>query len=559
MEPLTSSKRLILLAVAVTLSVVVGFLAYHHLFNSPLQRNDLPTLELNVKLLNSNGKPIEAKDSLIAGTEETPAGDDRCPALKGGDVRFPSVASSDEQRPADCPRVATWYVKKHPVALTLYFNDGKSFLQWWDKQPQINALVDNRFTQGLFFGLLKSLTIKAEQLKLQGLKGEFLMSVLRDAISANAELHYDMVHAKRGWVLSYKRDEGTYSQQAVPVMARLLAGNAYRIAKLPAPILEMRIGVQRFFMTEYRRRIYLAQSLEALLNVIESVAPTRARSNVPLSLIFRADAVIDKLLPVWLGTSASEARLDFELQDGKLGTLVLPRGPWSRALHDKLFEGVLAAIPHDAFAAAATSLTLPPSMTIEDWRELADKGPAASTANKEPGGVAVVWDFDADNPHGAIGVIVANPTAPEASPAYSQYLKNPELGAECGGGSVFLAATSQGLLTRMREACERQSLSPLDWQRASEKPRYLSSQLVTFINPGTGIRQLFLAGGAGNSEDADEFAPRWKREYEQAKAAMQKEGDKLFSDLPIFSYAGRLGNDGPILLEGRLITQEIKQ
>lgn len=562
MEPLTPSKRLILIASALTLSAVIGFVVYRQLSTTSLghlSRDDLPTLELTVKLLDSDGKPLDAADSLIGSDQEPSAGDEHCPALKGGDIRFSSVASADEPRPADCPRVATWYVKKHPVAFTLYFNDGKGFLQWWDSQPHIQTLIGNRFTQGLFFGLLKSMKIKAEQLKLQGLQGEFLLHLLRDAIGANAELHYDMAHGSRGWVLSYLRRDSVYAQQAIPVMARLLPGNAYRIAKLPDPILDMRIGVQRFFLTEYRQHIFLAQSLEALLNVIDNVVPPQQHPAAPLSLIVRAEAFIDKLMPVWTGSKLAEARLDFDLQDGKLGTLALPGGPWSLALHDNIYEGVLAAIPHDSFAAVATSLKLPATMAVEDWRQLANHVPTTVSASKQPGGLALVWDFDSDNPRGAVGIIIANPDTPKASPAFNQYLKDPELGAECGGGSVFLAATAQSLLTRMRDACERQSLSPLDWQRGSEKPRYLASQLMTFVNPGTGIRQLFLAGGAGDSEDIGEFAPRWKQEYEQAKAAMRQDGDKLFSGLPIFSYAGRAAKDAPINLEGRLVTQEVMQ
>lgn len=558
MEPLAPAKRLIGIAIAVLAATIIAFLAYRQSSDTPLNKDGLPTLDLTVNLIDSAGKPLDAKDSLIASDQEAAEGDAHCPALQGGDIRFPSVVSPDEPRPADCPRTATWYVKKHPVAFTLYFNDGSRFLQWWDKQAQIHTLIDNRFTQGLFFGLLKSMKIKAEQLKLQGLQGEFMQHLVRDAIAANAELHYDMVHGNRGWVLSYRRQHSAYARQAIPVMAGFLAENAYRIAKLPESILEIRIGLQHFFLTEHQQRIYLAQSLEALLNVLDSTAPQPQRAGSPLSLVTRADAFIDKLLPVWTGSSSSEIRLDFDLQDGKLGVLELPGGLWSQALHKQIFDGVLASIPHDAFTAVATSLQLPATLTVEDWRQLANQNQTTTTVGHEPGGFALVWDFDADNPSGTFGFIIANPATPETSPAYSQYLKNPELGAECAGGSVFLAATSQSLLTRMKEACERQSLSPLDWQRGTEKQRYLESQIAAFINPGTGIRQLFLAGGAGDSEDANEFAPRWKQEYQEAKAAMRKDGDKLFYDLPIFSYAGRLTKDAAINLEGRLVTQEMK-
>ena len=171
----------------------------------------------------------------------------------------------------------------------------------------------------------------------------------------------------------------------------------------------------------------------------------------------------------------------------------------------------------------------------------------------------MVWDFDAGSPAGAIGVIVANSANPQAALAYRQYLRSAELSSECAGGSLFLAATSSSLLTRMKEACALQSLSVLDWQRGSEKQRLLSGQLFAFVNPGVGMRELFLAGGAdkGKDETAYEFAPRWKQDYEKAKAAMRSDGDKLFSSLPILSYAGRADGD-TVNLEGRAVSQGVR-
>ncbi|MDD2759133.1 MAG: hypothetical protein PHH11_02440 [Methylomonas sp.] len=562
MEPLAPAKRLILIAAATTLTATAGYLTYRHIASlsfSQLVSNDLPFLDLTVKLVDGDGDALESTGSLIAGDDEAPPGDEHCPALSGGDIDSPSVASTDTPRPKDCPHTATWYVKKHPIAFTLTFNDGEVFLDWWDRQPQIKNLVDNRFTQGLFFGLLKSLKIKAEQLKLEGLQGEFLAQVVRDAILADAELHYDMAHGNRGWVLNYQRSNSAFADQAIPAMAGLLASSGYRIAKLKDPLLEMRIGGQQFFLTEHQGCIYLAQSLEALLNVIDNTLTEQTTSDSPLSLTFRAEAFLDNILPVLTGSSSWQARWDFDLKGAKPGTLTLPGGPWSQQLHASLFEGTLAAIPHDAFAAVATSLKLPPEMTLTDWQRLASSGPLQTAKTEGAGGFALVWDFDAESPGGAVGIVIANPAEPQASPAYNQYLKNQELSAECAGGGVFLAASSQSLLNRMRESCERQSLSPLDWQRGSEKQRYLNSQLIAFANPGTGIRQLFLAGGAGNEQDVGEFAPRWKQDYEQAKAAMRKEGDKLFSGLPIFSYAGRIGGDGSLTLQGQWVAQEIEQ
>lgn len=574
MEPLTSTKRLMFFgtaALVLALAATAGILAYRQLSKVPLGqmvKSGLPMLDMTVILLDQDDQAVDAAGTLLGSNDKPPTEDARCPNLIGGDTRSATVVSTGDNRPADCPQRAFWYVKKHPIALTVHFYQGDTFLEWWDRQPQIKALRDSRFMQGLFFGLLKSMKIKAEQLNLQGLQGEFLARLLRDAVAANAELHYDMAHGGHGWVLAYRRNNSDFAEQALPAMAGLLADHGYKLAKLPEPIVEMRIGTQHFFLTEFRQRIYLAQGLEALLNVLESVKPMEGHGFAPLAITLRTEAFVDQLPNVLTGSPTAAIELGFSLQDQQLGSLNLPGGPWRAPLHDKIFEGVLASIPHDVFAAIATSFRLPPTLTADDWRQFADKGPAQTPPDPAPGGLALIWDFDGGTPGGAVGVVVANPGEPQASPAYRQYLRHDELGEECAGGSVFLAASSQSLLNRMKEACAHQSLSPLDWQRGADKPRYLAAQLIGFINPGTAMRELFLAGGANGGADNDQdgdagdspSAPRWQQAYEKAKAAMRQDGDKLFHSLPIFSYAGRAGDaDGIVGLEGKTISQEAGQ
>ena len=108
----------------------------------------------------------------------------------------------------------------------------------------------------------------------------------------------------------------------------------------------------------------------------------------------------------------------------------------------------------------------------------------------------------------------------------------------------------------MHEACDLQSLSILDWQRGRDKQRQENAQLIAFINPGVALRELFLAGGAASNADRNEFAPQWQQDYDNAKAAMVQEGDKLFTSLPIFSYTGRINTDAATInLEGRTVSQ----
>lgn len=559
MEPLSPAKRLTAIAAGIVLAAGASVALYQHLTKQPLAklvRADLPLLELTVKLRDAARNDLDASASLVGSNDEVPAGDERCPALTGGDIGSATAVDVSIKRPADCPKRAAWYVRKHPVAFTLYFNRGDAFLNWWDNQPELRQMVENRFVKGLFFGLLQSLHVKAEQLNLQGIQGEFLLQLLRDAVNANAELHYDMAHGSQGWVISYRRSASGFADQALPALAGVLASSGYRVGKLPEPILEARIGLQKLFFTEFRGRIYLAQSLEALLNVLDNTAPEPAGNDAPLSLTLRGEAFVANLLPVFAGAETYPLRWDFALTGSAPGTLHLPSATWQGQLHSRLFEGVVASIPHDAFAGFAASLALPPDLTAEDWRKLAASGPSANPPGLEAAGIGLVWDFNPNDPTGAVGIVVANPNQPQASAAYAQYLKNPDLGAECGGGSLFLAASSTNLLTRMKDACNKQSLSPLDWQRGVEKTRLQDAQLIAFVNPGAATRELFLAGGAGANQDANEFAPRWQQDYEAAKAAMRQDGDKLFTSLPILSYAGRITDPtAGVTLAGKLIAQ----
>ena len=150
-------------------------------------------------------------------------------------------------------------------------------------------------------------------------------------------------------------------------------------------------------------------------------------------------------------------------------------------------------------------------------------------------GVAILWDFNADyDPPSHMGVVIANQTSPDEVDDFRRYFTDRDLTASCGGGTVFLAATSRGLLTRMKEACDRQSLSVLDWERGAKTETLHSAQLLLFMDPGTAMRELFLAGGAKRA-DAGEFAPEWKQQYEKAKEAMRTDSEKVFRVLPILA------------------------
>jgi hypothetical protein len=166
-----------------------------------------------------------------------------------------------------------------------------------------------------------------------------------------------------------------------------------------------------------------------------------------------------------------------------------------------------------------------------------------------------VWDLDGSG--GKItqmGVAIANQKNPGEADSFAWYFRNRQLTTSCGGGTVFLAATAEKLLLRMKEACNGQSLSVLDWRGTAHADALAHAQLLLLANPGTGMRELLLGGGAAAGAMGD-FEPKWKQEYEQAKAAMRKEGEKVFATLPIIAYSGAASGAETVRLQGTLVSR----
>ncbi len=509
-------------------------------------RSDLPILDLKLQFLDADGNEITPEQSRLldaSGVETPKAGPppaEECPELVGGDGG--QTWSPREKRGGNCPKTAVWKVKRHPIGFSLYFRDGKKVLSLFDSDSSMKELLKTKFFQGIFNEPLRSAGIRAEDLHMEGIEGAFWGRLIREGIKAHGAMHYDAVHGSKGFVFSFVKDECRYASVALPVIAKTLVRSGYRIPKLDEPILEMRVGLQRIFFTLSEGRVYVANGIEALINTLENLpAPSPSLPETPLVLTVRGEAFVDKLLPVVFGGDSWEADFGFSLEGDKAGVLQLVSGKLVKQLHPGIFKGVFASIPHDAFAAVATSFHLPPEMSAEEWRGLATNGPGDGPAtDPAAAGFALIWDLSCEGDRVSnVGVIVANQTTPDSAEKFSRYFAKPELTAQCGGGTVFLAATSQNLLARMRESCEGRSLSVLDWEQGAKAKDYEASQLFLFANPGAGMRELFLAGGA-KSGDPDDIEEKLQPRYEAAKEAMRNDCEKVFGTIPIHAFFGNV-------------------
>jgi hypothetical protein len=534
-------------AAAVILCLLVVW-AYTRLHTAPLSslvKKDLPMLKLNLRFVNINGKEIPTDQTRLATRttrleKSAGTGTLSCPEIQGGDIHNGSEIKSKEKIPKDCPRQAIWYIKRHPIGVSLSIADPQRVQRFMETDKTFLALWQSRFLQGVFYDPLRNVRIRAEDLGVQGLEGAFLDRLAKESMAAHARLDYDALHGKKGFVYSFVRGECPYAAKVLPVIARVLARSGYITAQLKEPILEMNLGLQRLFLTEQGARVYVANGLEALLNVIENERGGEMDTvSAPLVLTVEADAFLDKFFQVMSGDSSFRMRLGFVLDPQSADYVSFPAGKYAGHLRPKIFKGVLAGIPHDVFSAVVTSFYLSPDMITEQWHDLATNGPAdGQVTEPEEGGIALIWDLDSESARiTEMGVVIASQIVPEASQKLAAYFTNHERTAECGGGTVFLAATSDMLLTRMKESCERQSLSVLDWERGAHKEAFAAQQFLFFLNPGAGMREVFLAGGAKAREIEMSKVP-WREQYEKAKAVMREDGEGLFSTLPILAYSG---------------------
>ncbi|MFH0996368.1 MAG: hypothetical protein V1844_12880 [Pseudomonadota bacterium] len=556
----------IVLAVAACLAILFLWtwegLPKAHL--SAFVRGDLPMLALDLQFIDINRNEIPAGETRLANETPVPGklpvpGADACPEIIGGDIRGGSEVKAGDRLSDKCPKTVKWVVKRHPIGMSLYFAEPQKVLSFVEKNNAFNEIRQSRFVQGIFHDPLRNAGIRAEDLGLEGLEGKFIATLAKESIAAHGQLHYDAVHGRKGFVYSFVRNECPYAAKALPVICRVLARSGYKIPKLKEPILEMSIGLQRIFITEYETRVFVSNGLEALINVLESIQPLNGTDapNTPIVLSVRAEAFVDNLLPVMIGRPAFQMDLGFGLSGETPDVLCFPAGKLAGHLRPRIFKGVLAAIPHDAFAAVAASFHLPPDMPPEAWRKLALEGPAdPPETGPEETGVAFIWDLSSEGAAVTnMGVVIANQSAPDAVQRFRNLFADPKLTASCGGGTVFLAATSELLLTRMKESCERQSLSVLDWEKGSHAEAFTSRQLLFFLNPGAGMRELFLAGGARSSDQIDSASP-WKQQYEKAKAGMRKDSETVFAGLPIFAFSGNAAQaTGTVALKGITVRQ----
>jgi hypothetical protein len=560
-------RRLLGGLAVLVVGAVVAALALRHTRIDRFVTPGTPRVRLHVAVVDAERKPIAATDSRLADgaapSSEPPPVErppDETPPSTSGPGAVAPVSSGDRRpsAPVEPPeRDATVRLTRAPIGLSLYVLDDRALLAWATDNPTAREVLSSELVRGAFEDALRTTRVRAEDLKLGGdVQGAFLVPLLRDVLGAGAALHYDASQGRRGWVLSFRRGGAPLVSRLLPPVLGALARRTYRVEKADLSVVEILVGEQPLFLAETDGIVHVGTSLRGVLQVIEVgplPAPSGARGTVAVTV--RAEAWVQNLLPLVTGSPDWHASWSVDLaRAADAGSITTSGGTVFGHLRPALPPGVLASVPRDAFAAVAASLPVPLGMTPDDWNRIAHDGiQPATVPGTEPAGIALVWDVSAKNASlSDVGVAVQRGGG-DVDAELSGYLRDGVAHATCAGGSVWLAATTELLLTRMREACERQSPSLLDWRSGRGRD---AGQLVLLVDPGVGLAEMLAAGIGAASEARDAEAaevadPEWKQRYLAAVERARASGDSTVARLPALVFEGQGGARGATL-EGAL-------
>jgi hypothetical protein len=420
----------------------------------------------------------------------------------------------------------------------MYVTKGADLTAWYDKNSAFLAVRDSVLWQGVTRQLSTLFKVRAEDLELEGFKGQFLQELGREALAADAVVHYDVVHGAGGVVFSFVRDKAPILAAALPVIVKTVATNGYRVAALSEPIIELRMQGMRLYLVEQEGRVLVGSSLEGLLNVIaEAMAPPPALKG-SVTVVVRTETYLDKLLKVATGAAEFPVALSFDLSENTMMVAegLLPKAHLYKSFGPSTSLGVLAAVPHDALGALVMGAHVPVAQPVDKWTIPAQTPTTA-------GGISLVWDMSAED--GSVHVGIAVPAPPNArnvqkdeakedtAVTMKDYLSDNGVSSPCAGGALWLVASSDRLLARMKDSCEKQSLSVLDLKGLN--PSLLpEQQLSLFFNTSVWLKEMYRIGGGATPRQEATDAEK------AAVATLLANVDALAATLPVIGFTGKV-------------------
>ena len=495
-----------------------------------------------------------------------------------------SIADSESQSGAQQQGAAReLQVVRYPLAFSMYVQDGKQLLAWLRENKEFQVFLRTPLVQGVFSDLIRTAKVRAEDVKLSGARGAIMEQLLKDIVTARLALHYDIASGSKGLVLQFDRQKSDLAKSLLPLVTSSLAKRSYRVPGMSSRIYEVLIGEQTLLLAQQGVWVFISNGLPALLNVMDQNAGSPPKGDSTLALTVRTEAFLDNLLPILTGrnqwhanarftlASSGELKQDIQTDPSRIFGIIQP----------SLSPGVLAAIPQDSFVGLAGSFAVPAEFNPQSWYHAAADAtslvvrPASRSAgpphelgaNQEmpgsafpgqigraPAGVAIVWDLFASGEASLsqVGLAIA---AGKDFPI-ERYANDGTHTARCAGDTMALLSTSPLLLTRMREACDRQSPSLLArFERGASAQSATLPQLVLAFNPGPGLGQMLEVGIRQTQENnsyVSSDVPKWKAAYDQAVASRRADARATMDRLPAVLFSGAVSQEGANLV-GQLL------
>lgn len=494
--------------------------------------------------------------------------------------------------PSTTPQRSLKYIAAAP-AFTLAFPQNWDIPTWVASNEAARRFVASAVFKGLMADIMATLKVRPEDLSVGGMSGISFENLLLEVLASGAYLHYDRLEGRKGVVLSFERSKTPIVSKLLPLLVPVVARQQYAVHSLVNPVIEMQLGSQPLLLAEDKGRVYIANGLTSLMRVLDTPNLEGNEDADALTLVVRGESFLDGLLGLLSGRDEWPVRLAF-LKGSERGAALVPQLRVGAAkifahLSPKLSEGVFAAVPRDVFGVLAASFGIKPEWNESDWQSVAASGVPETSASVLPeGGIAMLWDLAAEerSARNRVGIVISWPEGAQPKMNLSAYANSSSFQASCAGGRIWLISSNELFLTRMREACEGQSVSYLTAIRNREfDTSVLESQLFLAVNPSPALQVCYQTGlearrsdgftplpgvqnvstpatsvdgestGAGSGAGAgsgeidtqkaqDPNIPSWRRDYDQALERVGKEATETLRALPLVVFFGRADSQG---------------
>lgn len=463
--------------------------------------------------------------------------DENCPVNVVSDIGFkqadPEQASPpiDEKNRPKCNDTQIVFVTSpEQVGLTIDVVRGDDLYQWMTKNPDVQTFFRSEMGEGLFLTLKQALQIRGEDLGIPKIVGPLLLEASKSAISADARIEWIPGKGDRGLIFSFDVSRAKLAAQTFYGVTKYLGKKIFNIHGFENPIIECVLGTHKIFITQEHQRLYIGTSFYGVAAILESPKFERSKTvsgSVVLTLNAAAFLEGEKQFAEQVLHWRNHFGFELSASRSEPSESKLEGSDFLTLVRGSLQKNILRAIPFDVMSAIAFSHATPNNLAEFSWQNLVEHRDMGK--DSVSGSTAIIWDFDQTANH-LTAVGVATTLAKKSDEGFFKDVwQDPSLVVTCGDDQVLLLASVPSLLTRMKEACNRSSMSLFDWQK--ELKITDKTQSLVLVNPSIFGRETLrygikLSNKSDQPQDVDE------------KQALQNRVAPNFDLIPIFGFSG---------------------